>query len=154
MKRKTTEEFILELGDDFQLIGEYINNKTKVCIKSNKTNKIYYIRPVDFIYYGLSEKKSKGENRIEEYLTQKEIRFIPQYKIKECKNIRPLPFDFAILNNKGKVEFLIEYQGEQHYKSGCFGQSQEDFIDQQKRDNIKSNYCKENNIPLLLNTIH
>lgn len=43
-----------------------------------------------------------------------------------------------------KLECLLEYQGEQHYKdAGWFGALQREETDQLKRD-----YCNERNIPL------
>ena len=61
-----------------------------------------------------------------------------------------MPFDFYL----NKYNICIEVQGEQHYKPVGFGnikfkKSIENFILQRKRDKIKENYCKENNIGLL-----
>lgn len=43
----------------------------------------------------------------------------------------------------------IEYQGEQHYRPIDYFGGKEKFEVQQKRDNIKRDYCKNNNINLL-----
>lgn len=65
--------------------------------------------------------------------------------IKKCNKIHnsiytydktePLPFDF-----------YIEYDGIQHYKPIVGGE--EGFIKLKERDDIKSKYCKDNNIEL------
>jgi len=51
-----------------------------------------------------------------------------------------LPFDFYV-NNK----YLIEYDGEQHYDQ----KSIFDYEYTHKHDLIKSQWCKENKIPLI-----
>ena len=74
--------------------------------------------------------------------------FKSQYKIDECKDLRPLPFDFAIFI-QDKLTGLIEYQGKQHYCNIDFFGANGRFEKQQQRDNIKREYCKKQNIPLI-----
>jgi hypothetical protein len=98
-------------------------------------------------------KESKGEQTIRKFFLENSIIFKRQYKIKDCKNIRTLPFDFAILKNN-KLYCLIEYQGEQHYRPFAFGSKNKDLSNTRynsivKNDLIKSTYCKNNNIPFL-----
>ena len=89
---------------------------------------------------------SKGEHIIEQYLIKNNIEYIPQYKFEECRNILPLPFDFYIPS----LNMCIEYDGEQHFKlNSHFNKTEEDLKETQKRDNIKTQYCKDNNINLL-----
>lgn len=52
-------------------------------------------------------------------------------------------FDFYIEN-----KYLIEYDGEQHFKDNSFG-IQGSLKIQQERDKYKNHWCKENNIPLI-----
>lgn len=74
------------------------------------------------------------------------IEFTRQKIYDKCKFIRVLPFDFYI----PEYNILIEYNGIQHYKPiGLFG-GEEHLKYRQNNDNIKKNYCKENNIPLLI----
>lgn len=61
----------------------------------------------------------------------------------------PLRFDFAILKNNSVIG-LIEYNGEQHYKSIDFYGGEPSFKKQQERDRLKEEYCKTRNIPLLI----
>lgn len=96
--------------------------------------------------------KSKGETIILEYLETKNIYYSTQYRLKECKDKNPLPFDFAIFEDskKTKLKMLIEYDGELHYipynkREG----SQEKLKNTQYHDQIKTEYCNENNIELL-----
>lgn len=92
---------------------------------------------------------SKGEERIEKIFIEQNINFVRQYKIKDCKNIKTLPFDFAIFENE-ELSCLIEYQGRQHYEeSFVFDGSADSFELRQQRDNIKRNYCYKNGIKLI-----
>ena len=62
---------------------------------------------------------------------------------------RPLRFDFAIFDDNGDLDFLIEFQGIQHYEAkskfgGSSGLRKQQFNDMQKRE-----YCRKHNIILL-----
>jgi hypothetical protein len=124
---------------------------TKIKIKCNTCNSIFEQKPGDHIFGNGCPicKFSKGENKCIKILkTIENIKdIIPQFKIKNCKNIFPLPFDFKVTLNNNKY-FLIEYQGRQHYdKNSWFSENLKDI---QMRDKIKYDYCKNNNINLLL----
>lgn len=91
---------------------------------------------------------SKGEKAVREYLIKHNYSFKEQVKFDDCKSKRPLPFDFGIyLNNK--LISLIEYQGIQHYKNVSLFDSKDSLEQRQFRDNIKSKWCKDNNIKLI-----
>jgi hypothetical protein len=59
-----------------------------------------------------------------------------------------LPFDFAIFDDSNNLIGMIEYHGEQHYHKHRDFKKNLDEI--QKRDKINVDYCKDNNIPLLV----
>lgn len=91
---------------------------------------------------------SKGEELIEKILINNHVNYEKQYSFSECKYIRPLKFDFAIIENDEPI-YLIEYNGKQHYEPiGYFG-GRKEYEKNKLRDLIKDNYCKKNNIPLL-----
>lgn len=91
---------------------------------------------------------SKGEKEIAKWLKDNRIKHKTQFKIEECRNIKPLPFDFALFNGR-KLIYLIEYDGIQHFKpSERFG-GEEGFIKRKMHDNIKNEYCKSRNINLI-----
>lgn len=93
-------------------------------------------------------KQSKGEIIIETFLKERDIDFIYQYKIKNCKNKRMLPFDFAIFDKNKNLKCLIEFQGLQHYTPvECFG-GNKGLLKTKHNDNIKYRYCKNNKIIL------
>lgn len=91
---------------------------------------------------------SKGEVLIENILKELQLRYIKQYTIKD-KPVDKLRFDFAIIDNQSKILCIIEYQGIQHYNCVDYFGGQEGFEKQQYRDNLKRQYCKENNIKLI-----
>ena len=93
---------------------------------------------------------SKGERAIKEYLEKSNIKFYMQFRFNDCRNIISLPFDFYLPN----YNICIEYDGEGHYKpinrgsiSDLEAQKMLDGI--KNRDNIKTEYCKNNNINLI-----
>lgn len=93
--------------------------------------------------------KSSGERIIEKYLSEHNISYISQYRFNDCKDKYTLPFDFAVLDDKGKPFALIEYDGQQHFKPIPMFGGEEGYKCQVKRDKIKDQYCKENNLPLI-----
>lgn len=83
---------------------------------------------------------SRGNSKIIEILNNNNINYEIEKKFSSCKDKKELPFDFYI-NNK----YLIEYDGEQHFNQDSIF----DYEYTHKHDLIKSNWCKENNIPLI-----
>ena len=97
---------------------------------------------------------SKGEKAVTEYLKKKGYHFEPQFRIEACKDILPLPFDFAVRNRDGSLNSLIEYQGCQHFidlhqyeKKGPF--NTESVLKTQKHDAMKLSFCQEHGIKLI-----
>ena len=58
-------------------------------------------------------------------------------------------FDFAIFK-EGKLHCLIEYNGKQHYDSIAYWGGDEGLRIRQERDLVKYEYCKNNNISLII----
>lgn len=58
-------------------------------------------------------------------------------------------FDFVIFNDDGEIDFLIEYQGRQHYEpSSKFG-GKKGFYQQQFNDNKKRRFCALHDLNLI-----
>lgn len=89
--------------------------------------------------------ESKGENAIRKYLETKNIRFEREYRFEDCKNNKPLPFDFY-LPEQG---VCIEYDGIQHYQPNPFFGGESAYNRTVENDGIKTKYCIENNILLI-----
>lgn len=91
--------------------------------------------------------KSKGEMIISYLLKDNNIFFTTQAHFDTCKfeNGYYGYFDFYVDN-----KYLIEFDGEQHFNYNSRGwNNQEYFRKIQQHDNIKNNWCKDNNIPLI-----
>ena len=88
---------------------------------------------------------SKGNEKIKQLLLDNNIPFEIEKKFETCKDKLPLPFDFYIDNR-----YIIEYDGETHYQHNLHGwHNEENLKAQQERDVIKTQWCKDNNIPLI-----
>lgn len=153
--RITQEEFekrVKELSnDEIIVLGEYQNNRTKVKFKHKVCGTEWETVP-DVIFRGSGCpicKASIGEKEISRFLRKKKIPYISQYRIDECRNEFPLPFDFAVFDKNDNLLFLIEYDGIQHYEPIEFFGGEVALKRTQKNDAIKRNYCKRNGIPLI-----
>ncbi|AUS02828.1 hypothetical protein NVP2275O_247 [Vibrio phage 2.275.O._10N.286.54.E11] len=89
----------------------------------------------------------KGEREVLAYLEKNNIEYRTQQTFDDCVYRSKLRFDFSIIIN-GEMR-LIEYNGEQHYHCRGLFDNEEAFKIQQIKDNIKRDYCKKHNIPLL-----
>ena len=86
---------------------------------------------------------SRAEICIEEILKEAELNFKMEYSFEglNSPNGRPLRFDFVVFDDEGKIDFIIEYQGKQHYEpSQKFG-GKRGFYQQQYNDNQKRRFC-------------
>lgn len=94
---------------------------------------------------------SKGENKVEQYLISRNIVYETQKRFKDCKLVRPLPFDFYLPNHN----ICIEYDGIQHHipcdfrNNKCPKRAEEHFKQRQYKDSIKTQFCIDNNIRLI-----
>jgi Zn finger protein HypA/HybF involved in hydrogenase expression len=83
--------------------------------------------------------ESHGERMIDRVLTMAGIDFERQKKFEGCRNKMLLPFDFY-LTREG-TQFVIEYNGAQHYMPvERFGGTNA-FVGVQERDAIKKRFC-------------
>lgn len=154
-KRLTQKEFedkanyIHNNKFDYSL-SKYKNASTPITIKCNKGH-IFKMKPQEHLYsccgcpICMSEKRSSGERKIRWLLTQNKIEFEEQKTFDGCKYKQLLLFDFYL----PQYNLCIEYQGRQHYKSENWYGGEKDFELRQIRDNIKREFCKNNNIDLL-----
>ena len=105
-----------------------------------------HLRRMETISCGCSS-MSIGEYKVQELLKENNIPFIQYKTFDSCrfKNNYLAEFDFYINN-----QYLLEYDGEQHYKSGTgLYNNPETFEQTQVRDKYKNQWCKDNNIPLI-----
>lgn len=91
--------------------------------------------------------ESIGEQKIRGLLEKNNVFFEQEKTFKTC--ISPITnrlfrFDFYV-NEK----YIIEFDGEQHFKLTNWFPSNEDFEKLRYRDKYKNQWCEENNIPLI-----
>lgn len=134
-------------GDKYDYsLSVYLNQSTKVKIICKKHG-CFEQRPNSHLRnQGCPYcNESKGENNICNILESKNIKYIRQYKFNDCMNILPLPFDFYLPDYKT----CIEFDGIQHFKPIDFWGGKQNLNYIKNNDNIKNEYCKNNNIKLI-----
>lgn len=143
IRKSTRGRYII--ADD----STYRGTNSKCLFKDTKCGYIWEAQPWH-IYYGDQGcpkcNESKGENEVRHYLKIHHYRFISQYRIDDCKDKNPLPFDFAVFNPDGSINCLIEYQGCQHFTLKGWGK---ELWSTGRHDKIKRDYCHKHNIPLI-----
>ena len=153
-KRKSHEVFENEIkekyGDEFILLSEYKGDKEKIKCLHTKCGKISEKNAGTLLENGGCKycKESKGEKAIKLFLENNHIQYEREYRNKECKYKYTLPFDFAIYKDD-KLKFLIEYDGELHYKPGRWKEAKNKFTSNLMKDNIKSEFAKQHKIKLI-----
>lgn len=93
------------------------------------------------------DNKSKGESKIIQILQDNNISFTREHTFDSCRfeeSGKLARFDFYINN-----EYLIEYDGIQHFKANMGWNTEEELAQTQKRDAYKNQWCKDNAIPLI-----
>lgn len=134
---------------------KYKNSQTKIEICCPKHG-IFKQRPASHLYgYGCSRCfESEGEKEINKFLKTNNIKFKSQHRFVNCKSIlqkgNQLPFDFYLQ----KYSIAIEYDGQQHYRPtqirGVNIERANEIFERTKiNDQIKTDYCKSNDIKLL-----
>lgn len=92
-------------------------------------------------------KDSKGVRAIKKVLNDNNIPYITEKTFLDCKfpdsNV-VARFDFYINNS-----FLLEYDGEQHFRECDRNFFKDSLEKRQEHDRIKNEYCKSHNIPLV-----
>lgn len=150
-RRRTIEEFkSLVYGlveEEYTVIGKYVNSHTKIEIKHNVCGYVNKVRPNNFLGGTRCSicNESKGERTIREYLERNNIKYEEEKEFEDLIRYNPLRFDFYI----EEYNLLIEYDGIQHYEHIPHFGTYDDYKDTIERDELKNNYCKENNIYLL-----
>ena len=95
--------------------------------------------------------RSKGEQAITLLLQNNSISFTPELYFFDLRGYGNglLRYDFGILKDN-QINYLIEYNGKQHYQQTGGWSTEEKFKIRQFNDMKKIEYCKNNNIPLII----
>ena len=95
--------------------------------------------------YCKCHRASRGEDKIKDLLIKNNISFIQEKIFQSCKRSNaPMPFDFYVNDS-----YLIEYDGQQHFKSIEIFGGQQRFKTTQETDKFKNEWTFKNNIPLI-----
>ena len=145
----------IEKLDDFNeyhFLEKFDGGKKKVKVKHLKCNTEYLVSPQKFIDgrrcpYCSSTTNSKPTIKIKEILDNKNINYIKEKTFSDLINPetgKRLRLDFYLKD----LNIAIEYDGEMHYLISKFN-NEEKLKYRKKLDEIKTRYCKDNNIRLL-----
>ncbi len=107
----------------------------------------YALIPQKIDLSSLKKKASQGEKMIFTILKELNIDFVREKSFKNLKDKGFLRFDFYFEINS--ISFAIEFDGEQHRKPIEYFGGKEAFENLKKRDIMKDEYCKDNNIHLI-----
>lgn len=132
--------------------NDYINNMTKnlkvLCGTCKKRVFITSLEQYTSQYHSrtrceyCARSQSNSERIIQYYLEYYGYKYIYNYRFKDCRDKRPLPFDFYL----PELNIAVEFDGEHHYKPI---RGMKRFIYTKLHDAMKTQYCKWNNIDLL-----
>lgn len=152
---KTTEDFKEEMNlinPNIEILGEYNGCENQVKCYCKICNHIW--SPI-----GRSLKNgqgcpncstSKGELKVKEFLDINRIDYIQQKTFNDCVDKEKLKFDFYL----PKENTIIEYDGQQHFMPVDFANKGIEWAtnlynNNVRKDIIKNDYCKENEIKLI-----
>lgn len=147
---KNHEQYVEELkrmNSDIIVIGTYINANTPILHKCLIDGHEWNVAPYSILHGTGCPRccESSGERKIRQWLEKHNIKYIYQKVFKDCRDIKPLPFDFYLPNNF----ICIEYDGGQHTKPIEHFGGAKVFERTIKHDKMKDEYCKNNGISLL-----
>lgn len=143
---------LLVVNPDLEVIDTYVNAKTPILHRCKIDGYEWKITPSNVLFgQGCPIcQETNGERQIRQWLENNHILYVYQKTFDDCKDKKVLPFDFYLPN----LNILIEFDGEQHFRPVDFsGHNKElsfnKFETTQYHDNIKTQYCMDNNIKLL-----
>lgn len=145
------------LSKNIRRIDNYCgaNNKINFQCMNDICNFIWSVQPSHILNNNVGCPNCfiyKNEKLVGKILKDNQINYEPQKLIKNIvfsENNR-MCVDFYL----SKINTIIEYNGEQHYRPICFGgiefaRAELNFIKQQKRDQCLQQICDDNNIKLI-----
>lgn len=88
---------------------------------------------------------------IEQILKKNGINYVREYSFPDLKSSKGkfLRWDFAVFDDEGDLDFLIEYQGRQHYEPVSVFGGKQGYLRQKYNDERKRKYCRRNGINLV-----
>ena len=96
-------------------------------------------------------KSSRVEIKICDILDAAGLEYKEEYSFPDlvAESGRALRFDFAVFDDYGDIDFLIEYQGIQHYSPVDFFGGEDVLLQRKELDEQKRTLCEENGVRLI-----
>lgn len=96
-------------------------------------------------------RSSNGERRIYEILAASNLPFAEEYEFADLMSTsgRRLRFDFCVFKPDRTIDFLIEFQGKQHYLPVKHFGGEKAVHRQRYNDNLKRRYCLDKGLNLV-----
>lgn len=132
------------VGNEYIFLGKYKKVAEKMKVVHTTCGYEYSVSPNGFFNGNRcpSCRLSKGEEKVRVVLEKMSVVYVREKSFQATGEKR---FDFFI----PKINAIIEYDGEQHYRPIEFFGGKKTFEDTQKSDRIKNEFCKRNGIELL-----
>ena len=148
--KKDTTSYVREvenLDENYKVLDKYKNNQEKIKMLHTECGNQFEMRPADFLTGQRCPhcKQSRGERDIANFLKNSSIEYEFQKRFKDCRDKNTLPFDFYI----PALNSCIEFDGIQHFEPIDYFGGEKALKEVQRRDGIKTIYCKEKGIKLL-----
>ena len=153
--KKTDDEYQKEINvlNPHITLLKYNGMTDSSLFRCNIHNKEFYMHSSSLIrrHTGCPECSGySSEVETQSILNKYDIKYEMQKRFLDCIDKRSLPFDFYLPD----YNIIIETDGEQHYRPVKFGgmsieKARQHFKITAKHDQIKNEYCKNNNIILI-----
>lgn len=151
----TEEEYlkrVKEINAHIEIVSKFEGSRNPIqyicpnCheVKEIKKAEYLYTKP-NYVCPTCSGSISMGERTTQQILEGLNLTFETQKTFENLIDKSYLRFDFYLPNGNT----CIEYQGRQHYEPIDYFGGEERFNDQVKKDNLKRQFCKKNNIKLI-----
>lgn len=137
------EDVYSEVGDEYTFLERYQGNKVKTKVRHNDCGLVYEVKPSNFLHLGRRCPRcirSTGEEAVAKTLESLNEDFVREWSIGG-----KLRADFYLPKHRA----IIEYDGEQHYKSVKHWGGDEALKNNQFRDSVKDLYCEYTGIKML-----
>lgn len=145
-------ERLLRANPDIEPLEKYSGAHIKILHKCKIDGYEWYITPANALRErGCPQcKESSGERRVRKWLEEHNVEYVYQKTFDDCKDRYKLPFDFYLPS----YNTVFEVDGIQHFQPVDFAGkgeqwAQEHFELVKRHDDIKTQYCKNNNIDIL-----
>ena len=122
-RRMPEEEFIRRVynnNPDIEVVSAYLGFSNPITCRCKIDGTVFTVSSARNLLYENVQcplcSTSKAEKELFNILKECGYNYIFHYKFDDCRYVHTLEFDFAILDDNNKLLYLIEYDGEQHYK--------------------------------------